>query len=116
MLENREFDEYASKVFVTKSEINRDVTKFKHSTEDKDSQRTVILEKLWRLSRVVGDHYIKCLGSIAELETELGETETVKQLEHQMEANRELLGLGTSDTPSVVTKSDPSPQNLLSLS
>jgi len=115
MIDNREFDEYVSKVFVTKSEINRDVTKFKHSTEDKDSQKEAIIAKLWRLSRVVGDHYIKCLGSIAELETELGATEEAVKLEYQMEANRTIL-FEPSDTPSAETKSDPSPQNLLSLS
>ncbi len=118
MLDNEEFNAYTTKVFVLKKDIVSQMVGYKNSTGDvADCYKKVILDKLWKLSRVVGEHYLKCLASIAEVEADVSDTNPLSQTRYQIDEMEKLLAeTNLSDTPSVVIRSEPSLPHQTSLS
>ena len=123
MLDNEEFSDYTSKVIVMKRDILGQMVGFKNSTGDvADCYKRVILDKLWKLNRIVGEHYLKCLGAIAEVEADVADPNPLSQTRYAMEEMTKLLEetklseTHPSDTPSVVIRSVPSLQHQTSLS
>ena len=118
MLDNEEFSAYVAKVIVLKKDIVGQMVGFKNSTGDvADCYKKVILDKLWKLSRVVGEHYLKCLGAIAEVEGDVADPNPLSQTRYQMAEMEALLeAMNPSDTPSVVIRSEPSLPHQTSLS
>lgn len=118
MLDNEEFNAYTAKVFVLKKDIVSQMVGYKNSTGDvADCYKKVILDKLWKLSRVVGEHYIKCLGAISEVEADVSDANPLSQTRYQLEEMTKLLEeQSLSDSPSVVIRSEPSLPHLTSLS
>ena len=118
MLDNEEFSAYVAKVVVLKKDIVSQMVGYKNSTGDvADCYKKVILDKLWKLSKVVGEHYLKCLGAIAEVEGDIADPNPLSQTRYQMEEIEKLLEeQNLSDTPSVVIRSEPSLPHQTSLS
>ena len=118
MLDNEEFSDYTAKVIVMKRDILGQMVGFKNSTGDvADCYKKVILDKLWKLNRLVGEHYLKCLGAIAEVEADVSDPNPLSQTRYAMEEMTKLLEeQNPSDSPSVVIRSEPSLQHQTSLS
>lgn len=123
MLDNEEFSDYTAKVLVMKRDIVGQMVGFKNSTGDvADCYKKIILDKLWKLNRIVGEHYLKCLGAIAEVEADVADPNPLSQTRYAMEEMTKLLDEAKLseptplDTPSVVIRSVPSLQHQTSLS
>jgi len=118
MLDNGEFSDYTAKVIVLKRDIVNQMVGFKHSTGDvADCYKKVILDKLWKLNRIIGEHYLKCLGAIAEVEADVSDANPLSQTRYAMAEMEKLLEeQNPSDSPSVVIRSEPSLQHQTSLS
>lgn len=111
MLDNEDFAEYAATLTKYKADITNQLAEYKDAPKEvADSYKDVILDKLWRLSKIVGEHYLKCLAAIAEAETVTNTTGTATR--HQIEEMEALLeATNPSDTPSVGSESEPLPQH-----
>ena len=123
MLDNEEFSDYTAKVLVMKRDIVGQMVGFKNSTGDvADCYKKIILDKLWKLNRIVGEHYLKCLGAIAEVEADVADPNPLSQTRYAMEEMTKLLDEAKLseptplDSPSVVIRSVPSLQHQTSLS
>lgn len=123
MLDNEEFSDYTTKVLVMKRDIVGQMVGFKNSTGDvADCYKKIILDKLWKLNRIVGEHYLKCLGAIAEVEADVADPNPLSQTRYAMEEMTKLLDEAKLseptplDSPSVVIRSVPSLQHQTSLS
>ena len=101
-LENDEMEAYAKGVRTIVSDIVVQMTDYEQTVGDTQSAyKKVILDKLWKLSQYVGEHYHKSIATIAELEAKfLGENPALP-LEFEKKES-------FSDSPSVVIKSVPS--------
>ena len=123
MLDNEEFSDYTTKVLVMKRDIVGQMVGFKNSTGDvADCYKKIILDKLWKLNRIVGEHYLKCLGAIAEVEADVADPNPLSQTRYAMEEMTKLLDEAKLseptplDSPSVVIRSVPSLPHQTSLS
>ena len=102
VLENDEMDAYAKGVRTIVSDLVVQMEDYEQTVGDtRDAYKKVILDKLWKLSQYVGEHYHKSIGTISELEAKfLGENPA-----YPLDSEKKVT---FSDTPSVVIKSVPS--------
>jgi len=118
MLANEDFSEYTTKVILAKRDILSQMVGFKNSKGDvADCYKKIVLDKLWQLSRVVGEHYLRCLSAIAEVEDDVLDPNTPSPNRYQIiEMEKLLEETNLSDSPSVELESEPSLQSQPSLS
>lgn len=75
MLDDNTVQDYATTIKRIKLDIESQKTGLKFSSGDiAECYKKVILDKLWKLSRVVGEHYLACLKEIAEEEATMSDT------------------------------------------
>lgn len=88
--------------------IREDITLLKASTgEAMETYQKTVMDKLWRLARAVGEHYLSCLATITELEKEATGEATIEPALAEMKEIVE--ACQPSDTPSVDSESVPLP-------
>lgn len=112
MLDTTDFYSYQTDILRLKNDVEHLMTGYKTSTGDvSDSYKKVILDKLWKVSRCVGEHYLKVLASISDMETEVLDTTGAQTKKARAELEK-LLEAHPSDTLSADSESVPSPQSL----
>lgn len=112
MLSNKDMETYLKGVKGAKNDIMAQYIGYRMCVgEVQKSYKMVMLDKLWKLSALVGEHYQKCLASMSELEAKIMEEVPLGEGRYalpQIEKMLEKTLAQPSDTPVAVIRSVPS--------
>ena len=72
IITNTRLEQYCESVKKAKEDIATQISGFRQSVGDvADSYRKIIMDKLWSMNRLVGEHYLEALKGISDMETEV---------------------------------------------
>lgn len=88
MLANMELEKFIRSVRGAREDILNDRILFKSSTgEVREAYKLVLLDKLWKLSRLTGEFNLKMLKEVADLESSLNKDVREEKVEDQTKVN-----------------------------